>query len=249
MSAKLPPILIVDDEPDVREVTAAILAHHGYRVLPAVDGAEAVTLLAPWVLKYAVDDLTGSVTRAKLLFYGATIVAIAIGGGASRFMMRRVIIGASRGIGEATAKALAKKGAAVSICARRKDRLDELVDACERLGFEGLYSSDHYLSVMRARDRGSNDAWTILSAVAARTERIRLGTMVSPVTFRHPTVLAKVAATVDAIGPLGAKSQGECAINPVAPAVSNALADATGVRFAHLPFAPDRLFGALAGVK
>ncbi len=40
-------ILIVDDEPDVREVTAAILAHHGYRVLPAVDGAEAVTLLAP----------------------------------------------------------------------------------------------------------------------------------------------------------------------------------------------------------
>jgi F420-dependent oxidoreductase-like protein len=74
-----------------------------------------------------------------------------------------------------------------------------VADACERLGFEGLYSSDHYLSVMRARDRGSNDAWTILSGLAARTERIRLGTMVSPVTFRHPTVLAKVAATVDVI--------------------------------------------------
>ncbi len=54
------------------------------------------------------------------------------------------------------------------------------------------------------------------------------------------------ADTVDTIGPLGAKSQGECAINPVAPAVSNALADATGVRYAHLPFAPDRLFSALA---
>jgi CO/xanthine dehydrogenase Mo-binding subunit/aerobic-type carbon monoxide dehydrogenase small subunit (CoxS/CutS family) len=54
------------------------------------------------------------------------------------------------------------------------------------------------------------------------------------------------ADTVDEIGPLGAKSQGECAINPVAPAVSNALANATGVRFAHLPFTPDRLFGALA---
>lgn len=50
------------------------------------------------------------------------------------------------------------------------------------------------------------------------------------------------ADTVDTIGPLGAKSQGECGINPVAPAVSNALANATGVRFAHLPFTPDRLF-------
>lgn len=55
-----------------------------------------------------------------------------------------------------------------------------------------------------------------------------------------------LAGTVDTIGPLGAKSQGECAINPVAPAVSNALADATGVRFAHLPFTPDRLFDKLA---
>ena len=54
------------------------------------------------------------------------------------------------------------------------------------------------------------------------------------------------ANTIDAIGPLGAKSQGECGINPVAPAVSNALANATGVRFAHLPFTPDRLFTKLA---
>jgi putative selenate reductase molybdopterin-binding subunit len=55
------------------------------------------------------------------------------------------------------------------------------------------------------------------------------------------------ANTVDTIGPLGAKSQGECGINPVAPAVSNALANATGVRFAHLPFRPDRLFDKLPG--
>ena len=53
------------------------------------------------------------------------------------------------------------------------------------------------------------------------------------------------ASTHDTIGPLGAKSQGECAINPVAPAVSNALANATGVRFAHLPFTPDRLYSKL----
>ena len=54
------------------------------------------------------------------------------------------------------------------------------------------------------------------------------------------------ADTHDTIGPFGAKSQGECGINPVAPAVSNALANATGVRFAHLPFTPDRLFAKLA---
>jgi putative selenate reductase molybdopterin-binding subunit len=53
------------------------------------------------------------------------------------------------------------------------------------------------------------------------------------------------ADTHDTIGPLGAKSQGECAINAVAPAIANALANATGVRFPHLPFTPDRIFDRL----
>jgi putative selenate reductase molybdopterin-binding subunit len=53
------------------------------------------------------------------------------------------------------------------------------------------------------------------------------------------------ADTYDRIGPLGAKSQGECAINPVAPAIANAVANATGIRFAHLPLTPDRIFSAL----
>jgi CO/xanthine dehydrogenase Mo-binding subunit len=53
------------------------------------------------------------------------------------------------------------------------------------------------------------------------------------------------ADTYDTIGPLGAKAQGEGSINPVAPAIANALADATGVRFAHLPFTPDRIFAKL----
>jgi putative selenate reductase molybdopterin-binding subunit len=55
------------------------------------------------------------------------------------------------------------------------------------------------------------------------------------------------ADTVDAIGPLGAKSQGECSINPVAPAIANAVARATGVRFRHLPLTPDRIFDKLGG--
>ena len=75
----------------------------------------------------------------------------------------------------------------------------DIARACERLGFEGLVTSDHYLSVVDTPEPGSNDAWTLLGALAASTERLRLGTMVSPVTFRLPAVLAKAATTVDRI--------------------------------------------------
>ncbi len=74
----------------------------------------------------------------------------------------------------------------------------DVAHTCERLGFDGLFSSDHYLTFGDV-SLGSHDAWTILAGLAARTERIRLGTLVSPVTFRHPSVLAKVATTVDRI--------------------------------------------------
>jgi F420-dependent oxidoreductase-like protein len=72
-----------------------------------------------------------------------------------------------------------------------------LAGACEEHGLEGLFRSDHYESVMGMRERGSLDAWATLAALAARTSRIRLGTLVSPATFRHPSVLAKMVATVD----------------------------------------------------
>src|SRR5262245_56506689 len=72
-----------------------------------------------------------------------------------------------------------------------------LASACERSGLEGLFRSDHYLSVLGVSERGTLDAWATLAALAARTARIRLGALVSPVTFRHPAVLAKNAVTVD----------------------------------------------------
>ena len=74
-----------------------------------------------------------------------------------------------------------------------------LSQACEEAGFEGLFRSDHYVSVQGRRERGSLDAWTTLAALAAVTTRIRLGTLVSPATFRHPSLLAKSAVTVDHI--------------------------------------------------
>ncbi len=72
-----------------------------------------------------------------------------------------------------------------------------LAEAAERHGFDGLYSSDHYLSESDPAGRGAFDAWGVLCALAAVTSRIRLGTVVSPATFRHPSVLAKLAVTVD----------------------------------------------------
>jgi F420-dependent oxidoreductase-like protein len=69
--------------------------------------------------------------------------------------------------------------------------------ASERLGFEALFRSDHYGSVEGDAARGSLDAWATLSALAALTSTLRLGTLVSPATFRHPSVLAKNAVTAD----------------------------------------------------
>jgi alkanesulfonate monooxygenase SsuD/methylene tetrahydromethanopterin reductase-like flavin-dependent oxidoreductase (luciferase family) len=72
-----------------------------------------------------------------------------------------------------------------------------LADAAERAGLEGLFRSDHYQSIVRGAPAGSLDAWATLAALAARTKRLRLGTMVSPVTFRPAGVLAKNVVTVD----------------------------------------------------
>ena len=69
--------------------------------------------------------------------------------------------------------------------------------ATEAAGLEGLFRSDHYRSIVRGEPAGALDAWATLAALAARTERIRLGTMVSPVTFRPASVLAKNVVTVD----------------------------------------------------
>jgi F420-dependent oxidoreductase-like protein len=74
-----------------------------------------------------------------------------------------------------------------------------LADVCERLPIEGLFRSDHYFSAPGVSGRGSTDAWTLLAGLAARTRTLRLGTLVSPVTFREPALLAKAVATVDEI--------------------------------------------------
>jgi F420-dependent oxidoreductase-like protein len=75
----------------------------------------------------------------------------------------------------------------------------DLARACERLGFDALFRSDHYLSVDGRGERGSLDAWGTICGLSAITDRVRLGTLVSPATFRHPSVLAKTVVTADHI--------------------------------------------------
>lgn len=72
--------------------------------------------------------------------------------------------------------------------------------ATERLGFDGWFRSDHFLR-MGAGDPlpGPTDAWTTLAGLARETRRIRLGTLVSSATFRHPSILAMQVAQVDAM--------------------------------------------------
>jgi F420-dependent oxidoreductase-like protein len=74
-----------------------------------------------------------------------------------------------------------------------------LARACEQHGVGTLFRSDHYLSVMGDETHGSLETWTTLAGLAAITTRLRFGVLVSPATFRHPSVLAKAVAAVDHI--------------------------------------------------
>jgi len=74
-----------------------------------------------------------------------------------------------------------------------------LATRAEELGFEGFFTSDHYVK-MGDHDSGLPgplDAWTTLAGLARDTKHLRIGTLVSPITFRHPGQLAITVAQVD----------------------------------------------------
>jgi len=69
--------------------------------------------------------------------------------------------------------------------------------ATEDAGYAGFFRSDHYLTMGGSGLPGPTDAWTTLAALARDTSRVRLGTLVTSATFRHPGVLAIQVAQVD----------------------------------------------------
>src|SRR5512132_3367287 len=74
-----------------------------------------------------------------------------------------------------------------------------LAAGCEEHGIPALFRSDHYLPIDGPPTRRALDAWGTVCALGATTTTVRLGTLISPATFRHPSVLAKLAATADEI--------------------------------------------------
>ncbi len=77
------------------------------------------------------------------------------------------------------------------------DRWRRIVRATEDLGFESLWRSDHFFSLMGPRDRDALETFISLVHVAENSRRIRFGTLVCSMTFRHPSLLARMAAGID----------------------------------------------------
>jgi F420-dependent oxidoreductase-like protein len=69
----------------------------------------------------------------------------------------------------------------------------------EKLGYESFWCSDHLFLNEKSENQNCMDAWTLLAALAADTTKIRLGTLVTCNSYRHPSLLAKIAATIDMI--------------------------------------------------
>lgn len=73
-----------------------------------------------------------------------------------------------------------------------------LAEACEQHGIPALFRSDHYLNLDgQHAERGSLDAWGTIIGLSALTTTLRLGTLVTPTSFRHPSILGKLVVTAD----------------------------------------------------
>jgi F420-dependent oxidoreductase-like protein len=77
------------------------------------------------------------------------------------------------------------------------EELLAIVRRAEAAGFESFFRSDHYAGFPGDGDGPTTDAWATLAGLARETSRISLGTLVSPVSFRHPGNFVKVVTTVD----------------------------------------------------
>lgn len=101
-----------------------------------------------------------------------------------------------------TTLALPGHGIRFGVLARQGASYADTLGFCheaERLGFDVAYVNDHFMGAIPgpAESERCFEAWSLISALAAQTERIRIGVLVTGSTYRHPAVVAKMAATVD----------------------------------------------------
>src|SRR2546423_3259076 len=78
----------------------------------------------------------------------------------------------------------------------------ELALHCEQTGWDGVYFADHFMpsgADTTPLDGDTLECWSVIAALAATVPRLRLAPLVTSVTYRHPAVLAKIAAAVDVI--------------------------------------------------
>jgi len=78
----------------------------------------------------------------------------------------------------------------------------ELTQYCEQSGWDGVYFADHFMpngGDATPLDGDTLECWSVMAALAAAVPRLRLGTLVTSVTYRHPAVLANIAAAIDNI--------------------------------------------------
>ncbi|MHA2024654.1 MAG: LLM class F420-dependent oxidoreductase [Candidatus Thorarchaeota archaeon] len=69
----------------------------------------------------------------------------------------------------------------------------------EQLGYDSVWTCDHFFRDQDAINKNSLEAWTLLTALATKTSKMQLGVMVTSNSYRHPSMLAKIAATLDMI--------------------------------------------------
>src|SRR5882724_10262736 len=75
-------------------------------------------------------------------------------------------------------------------------RWPRLLKAAEDFGYQCVFRSDHFVDV-NPPDKDSLELWVSLTYAASHTSRIEFGPLVSPITFRHPAMTARVAAGID----------------------------------------------------
>lgn len=69
----------------------------------------------------------------------------------------------------------------------------------EKIGYHSIWASDHFFLDDKSEDKNCMESWTLIAALAAKTVKLRLGTLVTGNSYRYPAILAKIAATVDMI--------------------------------------------------